>query len=124
MRRIILAVCMALSLSGCGATLPMLAGVPAAPVVVADRTVLDEKALKALELLYKGARIIAEVGVDAGLIRGELASTFARLDDVAFKALGVARMAYRAGNAESYRQAISEGEEAIAALFTLADNKE
>lgn len=120
MRKMILAGLLALSLSGCGA-LPMLLGsVPPAPVAVADRTVLDEQALTGLELAYKAGRIAVELAVDAGFIRGEVALKVARLDEAAFKALGVARTAYRAGNAESYNVALREGQATIAALLTLA----
>ena len=100
MRKLIMACCAALALSGCGA-LPLLTGFqpPPAPVTVADRTVLDEQALTALELAYKGGRMAAEAGVDLGLIRGEVALKVARIDEQAFTALGAARAAYRAGNA-------------------------
>lgn len=121
MFKAILAGALALALSGCG-VLPLLTGIaaPPPPVAVADRTMLDEQALTALELAYKAGRIAAEVAVDAGLIRGEVALKVARLDDGAFKALGAARAAYRAGNADGYSAALREGQASIAALLTLA----
>ena len=116
----LLALVLCFALSGCGALLPMLAQAPPAPVTVADRTVLDEQALTALELAYKGGRIAAEAGVDLGFIRGEVAVKVAQIDDRAFKALGAARAAYRAGNAESYASALRDGQSAITTLLALA----
>lgn len=125
MRKLIIACCAALALSGglsgCGA-LPLLTGLqpPSAPVALADRTTLDEQGLTALELAYKGGRMAAEAGVDLGLIRGEVALKVAALDDKAFRALGAARAAYRAGNAADYRTALGEGQAAITGILTLA----
>ena len=125
MRKLIFANCVALALSGglsgCGA-LPLLTGLhpPPAPLTVADRTTLDEEGLLGLELAYKGARMVAEAGVDLGLIRGEVALKVASLDDKAIRALGAARAAYRAGNATDYRTALGEGQAAITGILTLA----
>lgn len=124
MKRLIFALCPALllALSAC-APLGMLAGLgtpPPAPVTLADRTTLDEQGLLGLELAYKGGRMAAEAGVDLGLIRGEVALKLAALDDKAFRALGAARAAYRAGNAASYTTALGEGQAAITGILALA----
>lgn len=121
MKRLILACAAALALAGC-APLGMLAGLsaPPAPVALADRTTLDEQGLLGLELAYKGGRIAAEAGVDLGFIRGEVALKVAALDDKAFRALGAARAAYRAGNAADYRTALGEGQAAITGILTLS----
>lgn len=123
MKRLIFALCPALLLvlSAC-APLGILAGLaqPPAPVTLADRTTLDEQGLLGLELAYKGGRMAAEAGVDLGLIRGEVALKLAALDDKAFRALGAARAAYRAGNAASYTTALGEGQAAITGILALA----
>lgn len=89
------------------------AGIPAAPVEVADKTVLDERAAFGVELAYEAFRSAVELGVDAGLIKGARATALANLDSRAYQALLVARAAYDAGNAESYSSALSNAREAI-----------
>ena len=117
---------LALAWKALGLCAPLLGGlagfgsVPPAPVAVADRTMIDEQGLLGLELAYKAARMVAETGVDAGLIRGDVALKVAQLDNAAFRALGVARGAYRAGNADSYAAALSEGRTSIVALLAIA----
>lgn len=128
MNRLILALAAALALSGCavapatvasaGATVADSVGVPP-PATAADRTVLDEKAMTGVELAYKAARIAVETGVDAGLIKGAAAARFAALDSQAYRALGAVRAAYRAGNAASYRAALTEAQAAIGAVLAL-----
>jgi hypothetical protein len=93
--------------------------VPAAPAEVADRVLLDEQGLLALELAYKAARLAAEAATDAGAVRGETAAKVARVDNAAFTALGAARRAYAAGNAPSYAAALSEGRGALEQLIAL-----
>jgi hypothetical protein len=120
MKRAVLLAALAASmtLSGC-AGLSAFAP-PTAPAVVANRTVLDEQALLALELAYKAARLVVETGVDAGAIHGDTAAKIARFDDTAYKALGAARLAYAAGNAADYGTALREGRDAISAILTLS----
>ena len=91
----------------------------APPATHADRTVLDEQGMMAVELAYRAARVAVETGVDAGIIRGATASRFAALDRRAYAAVGVVRAAYRAGNAPSYRNALSEAQAAISGLLAL-----
>jgi len=111
----------ALALSACAPLqLPIAMSALPPPAAAAQRTTLDEQGLTALELAYKGGRMAAEAGVDLGFIRGEVALKVASLDDKAFKALGAARAAYRAGNAASYDAALREGGTAVAALLTIA----
>jgi hypothetical protein len=114
-KRFLFAGALALSLPGC-------AGLPfTSPVAVADRTTLDEQSLLALELAYKAARLAVETGVDAGLIRGELAKRVASLDNRAFAALKAARGAYRAGNSSDYSVALSEAQNTLTGLLALAE---
>lgn len=102
MRKLILAA--AFALSACSGTGGLT--IPAAPIVVADQTTLDERGAIAAEVAYKAFRSAAEFATDAGMIRGQAASRVAHLDNIAFAAVGAARAAYRAGNAESYEAAV------------------
>lgn len=107
MRKLILAA--ALALSAC-TTLPT---VPPAPVVVADKTTLDESGALGVEVAYKAFRTAMEMAVDAGLLKGAAAERVKGLDNRAYALVGAARAAYRAGNALSYRQAVDEALAAI-----------
>lgn len=115
---LVLSACTPSGIASTGATAADVAGVPA-PVTVADKTLLDEKALTGIELAYKAARIAVELGVDTGVIKGATATRFAALDNQAFLAVTTARSAYRTGNAPSYRTALSEAQAAIAGILTL-----
>lgn len=125
--RMILCAALALTLTACGglgntinsaapvaATVADAAGVPA-PATIADRTVLDEQALLAVELAYKAERLAIETAVDAGLIKGDRANMLAGLDNRAFLAVTSARAAYSTGNAASYREALTEAAAAVSA---------
>lgn len=127
MKRLIL-LALPLALAACTTPLATGAGVAAStadavgikpPVVQADKTVLDETAMTAMENFYRAARIAVETGVDAGMIKGATASRFAALDNRAYAALGVVRSAYRSGNAVSYRSALTEAQAAISGLLAL-----
>jgi hypothetical protein len=109
-----LAIALALGLTGCATTT-----VPVAPVEVADRVGLDEQGALSAELAYKAARTAVELGVDAGVIRGERATQIAALDRKAYSALTAVRAAYRAGNAASYSAALTEARTAITTLLAL-----
>jgi hypothetical protein len=118
MRKIFLVALAPLALCGCGA-LGALTGIPSAPAVVAEQTVLDEQGALAVELAYKAVRLAVETGVDAELIKGQRAAQIAELDNKAYAAVLVARRAYRAGNATSYGAALAEAREAITQLIAL-----
>ena len=89
------------------------------PSDFADKTTLDEQGMLACENFYKAARIAVETGVDAGLIKGETAAKVAVLDNQAYAALGAVRSAYRAGNAQSYKNALREAQAVIGGLLSL-----
>lgn len=110
MRKFILAAALALSLPGC-------ATIPAAPVDVADTTTLDERGAIAAEVAYKAFRTAMEFATDAGMLRGAAAARAAHLDNLAYAAVGAARAAYRAGNAESYKAAVDEALTAVGAAL-------
>jgi hypothetical protein len=118
--KLLLALCAPLALAGCG--FGSVASVPPAPVAVADQTVLDEQAALAVELAYKAARLAAELGVDAGVIRGANAARVAALDNAAYQAVLAARAAYRTGNADTYKSALVQARTSVAALLALTGN--
>lgn len=124
MRKLILAVALAtgtLPLAGCGALLPMLTGMPAAssPAAVANRTTLDETALRLAETAYAAERTALDIGADAGLLTGSNAAKAAALDNKAYAALGLARRAYSAANAADFADAVSQLRDAVTGAVAL-----
>lgn len=102
-----------------GAVVADAAGVPP-PAVLADRTRLDEQVAIGAEAMYRGASLLVEPLVDAGLIRGQQAERFRTLNREAFDAVRAVRTAYDAGNARSYAAAAERASGAIAKLLALA----
>lgn len=102
----------ALALTSC-ASLP-------APNTVADTVVLDEQAAVGVELAYKTARTLAELAVDAGLVKPgtPLAAKVAAADNRAYAAVQGARAAYRAGNGLDYTLAVADALAAVDAFRT------
>jgi len=88
-----------------------------APGAVADETTVDEQALLRLELAYKAVRTAVEAAVDVGVISGPVAARIAVADNKAFHWLSLARSAYDTGNAASYRNALTQAEAAIGAIW-------
>jgi hypothetical protein len=82
------------------------AGGVTSPAAVAGHTTADEEAMRTAELLYKGWRTAVEVGVDAGLIKGERATRVADIDNRLFAALKAVRAAYRSFNATDFHSAL------------------
>jgi hypothetical protein len=96
-----------LALSSCaGFGALMGAGGVTSPAAVAGHTTADEEAMRTAELLYKGWRTAVEVGVDAGLIKGERATRVADIDNRLFAALKAVRAAYRSFNATDFHSAL------------------
>lgn len=69
-----------------------------------ENTVIDEKALYAAEAALFGANTAAEAAADNGLLKPGSPDAVKVADylDAAKKALNVARIAYRAGDAKTY----------------------
>lgn len=110
---LLVTVCVAcLALAGCAHS-----AIPPAstPATIADRTVLDEKAMAGVELAYRSMRIALETAVDAGLLKGGAALVAAQMDLRAETAVEAVHSAYQAGNAQSYDQAIAQAFDAIEA---------
>lgn len=114
MRKLLMiAACLALPLTSCSAATladagAAVVGLPAAPVVVCDRSTMDEQAGTAVELGYKLFRTGTELAVDLGAIKGQRAVYFAKLDAQLFAGTQTVQYAYRTCNAASYKQAIAE----------------
>jgi hypothetical protein len=106
-----------------GAAAADAAGVPA-PATVADGTKLDEGAAIMAEVAYKGWRIAVEAGIDAGWVKGSLATRLAAYDNAAYSATLAVQAAYRSGNAASYAAAVKEAHAAYdAAMVALKRGK-
>lgn len=113
MKTLLIAIALALtSLTAC-------ASIPAAPVEVANKTVLDERAAIGVELAYKASRLAIETAVDAGLVKGQRAAAIAELDRTAYKAVLAARAAYRTGNALAYDAALLQAQTAISTITSI-----
>lgn len=69
------------------------------PAEYAGRTAVDEQAAVAVENGYKAFRLALELGVDAGVIKGERAVKAAAADRQAYNALLIFREAYKTANA-------------------------
>jgi post-segregation antitoxin (ccd killing protein) len=90
------------------------------PVVLADRTVMDETAGRSIELAYMAARTVAEIAVDAGLLKGERAAQVQVLNRRAYATVLAARAAYRAGNSDGWLKASREAQAAVAQFLNAA----
>lgn len=113
MRKILLACALALTpLSAC-------ATLPTSPAVVANTTTLDEQGAIAVGLGYKIFRIAVETGINAGIIKGSLATKVAALDNQLFTAVTAVDAAYQAGNAASLATALAKANRLLASGNTL-----
>jgi hypothetical protein len=95
-----------------------LASVPTSPSSVTNTTKLDEQAALTAQLAYKSWRIAVETGVNAGLIKGQLATHVAQLDNQLYSALQAVDAAYSAGNAASFATAIGNFNTALTVGYT------
>lgn len=97
---------------------PLASSTPATsgPAAIADRTLLDEKAMAGVELAYRSMRVALEAAVDTGLIRGDRARLAAQMERRAFSAVEALHAAYDAGNAETYLQSVNHAFDAIEAV--------
>jgi hypothetical protein len=119
MRKFAILAAACLALTGCAG----LGGLPSSPAAVAESTVLDEQGALGVELAYKALRTALELAVDTGALRGEAATRAAALDNRAYGAVFAARAAYRAGNATSYAQAVTDARAAITAALAAIGSK-
>lgn len=116
MKRLIFAAMMAASLTLGACDI----GAVQSPGSVANRTVLDEQIGSAVELAYKAARLLVELGVDTGRIKGQNALKADAFIVRAYSATLAVQEAYRAGNAVSYKAAAEHATATIAQLTALA----
>lgn len=94
------------------------ASVPTGPGTIANSTKLDEQAAVTAQLAYKSWRIAVETGINAGLIKGQLATKIAGLDNQLYSALQAVDAAYASGNASSYASAIGNFNTALTVGYT------
>lgn len=146
MKRTILTVLACIALTACApllSGLASMAGAPAAPVAVADKTVLDEKAGIAVETMYAAVARAGALAFRTGIVKPSsdpavqrddfcarvLAKTYEPTDRGSMvmalecrlrQARDMTRRAYDAGNATSYdsaaREAITLGRELLALI--------
>lgn len=109
----------ALSLSGCAA-LDGLMRLPAQPVAVANKTVLDEQAAISVELAYQAAATALLIATRAGFVTGDNARNAMALDNEAYRKVLAVRAAYDAGNASSYGVALADARTAVKLVLTTA----
>lgn len=89
---------------------------------VCEHSIKDEQALIAVNASYKGFRLGVETGVQAGLIKGELASKIAAVDNKAFAAILSLDTVYRTCNGD-LGAALTSANNAIAEAFAVAGSK-
>lgn len=119
MRKLMIAAAAPIALAGCtGMGLPN--SIPAAPVEIADQTVLDEQIGITVTLAYTASAKMAALLIRTGAIK----------DTATIRAIGVAnergitaveavRAAYDAGNADSYAALLIEANRAVADIQAL-----
>lgn len=117
MKQLIIAA--ALALGACGAPLTVPASIPA-PVELANRTAADEQIAVGAENGYKAFRLVIELGVDTGVIKGERATRAAAADRRAYAALLTLRAAYKTANAADFLTAARSANSAIDQAITVA----
>lgn len=118
MKTTLLALSVALTLSGCaiGQPTPLIP----TPASYANRTAIDEQVAVGVELGYKAFRIGLETAVDAGLLKGAAATRAAAADRTAYQAVVVFRQAYKTANSTDLLAAARSAHIAIEqALATL-----
>lgn len=100
----------ALGLGAC-ATVP---SVPASPSAIANGSVLDEQAGTGAEIAYKAFRVGVTTFIKAGMPgiveqqKATVAGRLRTLNNQAYTWLATVRRAYKAGNASTYNDALSE----------------
>lgn len=125
MRRILFLPLAIASLAGCAAPLSTAASVATSgPVILADRTTLDETAASGPELVYAVGAALAELAVDTGRLKGANASRARVLNRQARTAILAIRDAYRGINSSGLTSAKADLDRAVAGIKTLvASNK-
>ena len=119
MKRILVAVSLAVAAVSTAGCTQWYAG----PGAVAGASVLDERVALDVELTYKAARMAMETAVDAGLLKGEDARKASELNRKAYAAVLAVRAAYRAGNSQTYAEALALARTELAALVAALSNK-
>lgn len=93
--------------------------IPAGPALVADQTLIDERAMIAAEQSYLAIGAVIEAAVATGLLKGQAAARVDRLDGMAMDAIVAMRTAYDTGNAASFAQALARAKATIEQIRVL-----
>lgn len=114
----LIALC-SLSLASCGASAGGgIANIPP-PIVIADKTKLDEQVLLATTLAYTAATKAATLAIRSHVVTDrDRIRRIGVINDAAFIALQDLRRAYAIGNADSYRTASERAQELLKRLLT------
>lgn len=110
MRKLLLLAAASLALSACST----IGTIPPSPSEVCDKTTMDETGGQLVELGYRLFRTAGELGVDAGKIKGPLATRIRALDNQLFAATQAVQNAYATCNAADYAEAIERAKAALA----------
>lgn len=105
MRKHLVFIVSGLSLALAACNVPI-ASIPTSPVEVANSTTIDDSAAIAVESLNKAWLTLIDVGINAGVIKGDTATKVLAIDDRITQAITAARLAYAAGNAETFTEAL------------------
>ncbi len=125
LRKLLAGVMLALAvpaLAGCSLG-SIAGGISSGPAAIADTTVLDEQAGVGVELAYKGFRLVAEAAVDSGQVTGSNAAKLQAFDLKAKAAVDTVRLAFEAGNSNSYTDAVAKAYAAIAGGHSIIDGE-
>lgn len=93
------------------------------PQALANSTKIDEQSINTLELAYKSWRLAVETGIHAGLIKGQLATHVAQLDNQIYSALVAAQSAYNGANAGDYNAAVANFNTALTVGYSAIGGK-
>jgi hypothetical protein len=122
MRKMLIGLCLAASLSACGPALN--SGIVPGPNVVSDRTKVDEQAGITVTLAYVAASKLAGLAIETGLVKDKVTiQRIGLLDRQAFDAVSAVRAAYDAGNAASYADALVKANVALKAFSDLVPGR-
>lgn len=115
-----LALSLCLALAACTpATVVTTPLVIPAPAQFAGRTAADEQISIAVELGYQAFARALELGVDAGVIKGERATKARVAHRAAYRGVLVLREAYKTANAEDFLNAARSANSTIAQAIAI-----
>jgi hypothetical protein len=118
MRKILIIAALALAIPASACT-----AIPTSPAAVAGTTTVDEKTAITFELAYKTWRVAVETGINAGQIKGPLATKIAGLDNQLYSALQAVEAAYAGANSADILTAVNNFNTAYANAYAAIGGK-